>query len=155
MGKTTKLARKFAVIGAAFAIGGTVLLAAAPADATTAPTPESGVVGGWTEGQGAFVVGIGVRATANHVGKAESKTISGTSNKRAHGWTTWTTWTTWAGTRHYTTAQLEHYWPASGVIATSGRKYGTGGTEAISPWKAFNPNATSGGNGTARTYYGR
>jgi hypothetical protein len=149
MGKKIGLARKFAAVGAAFAVGGTVLLGTAPANATTVPTPESGVVGGWVEGRGTSATGIGVLATVNHVGKAETKTISGTSNKRAHGWTTW------AGTRHYTTAQLEHYWPASGVIATSGRKYGTGGTEAISPWKAFNPNATSNGNGQARTYYGR
>lgn len=150
MGKNVDPGRKLAAIGAAIALGGAVSFAAVPANAaTSAAAAESRVEGGWSETQGTTSTGIGVLATVNHVGKAETKTISGTSLKRAHGWTTW------AGTRHYTTAQLEHYWPASGVIATSGRKYGTGGTEAISPWKAFNPNATSSGFGQARTYYGR
>lgn len=146
MGKKIERARTVATLCAALTVGGTALIAAAPANATAGGT---GVVGGWSEGQGASSAGVGVFATVNHVGKAETKTISGTSNKRAHGWTTW------AGTRHYTTAQLEHYWPNSGVIATSGRKYGTGGTEAVSPWRAFNPNASSSGFGQARTYYGR
>lgn len=149
MGKSINRASRLTAICAAFALGGTVLLTAAPANAATPGSADSGVVGGWSEAQGASDTGIGVFATVNHVGKAETKTISGTSNKRAHGWTTW------AGTKHYTTAQLEHTWPNSGVIATSGRKYGTGGTEAISPWRAFNPNASSSGFGQARTYYGR
>lgn len=129
-------------------------LAAVPASAAGQPVvgTTSGAVGGWSEATGAFgtaASGIGVFASPNHRGASEQKTINGTTNKRAHGWTTW------AGVRHYTTAQLEHYWPASGVIASSGRKWGTGGTEAVSPWRAFNPNAASNGNGQARTYYGR
>ncbi|OEI67886.1 hypothetical protein [Curtobacterium sp. ER1/6] len=137
-----------AAIGGIGIVAG-VVIGVAPADAA-----ERGILGGWSErdgtiGQGRPLVGEDLRAGPNHRGTAESTTIGGTSHKRAHGWTTW------AGVRHYTTAQLEHYWPASGVIATSGRKYGTGGTEAVSPWKAFNPNAPSNGNGQARTYYGR
>lgn len=146
MGKMQGRARKLASICAAFVVGGMMLLAASPA---TAIDGGAETMGGWSEARAEANVGAGVFATVKHVGKAESRTISGTTNKRAHGGTTW------AGTRHYTTAQLEHYWPHSGVIATSGRKYGTGGTEAVSPWKAFNPNAPSNGNGQARTYYGR
>lgn len=44
---------------------------------------------------------------------------------------------------------------ASGAIATSGRKWGTGGTEAVTGWVAFNPNLPSSGHGSARTYYGK
>jgi hypothetical protein len=148
------IARRAGLAAAALMV--TVSAAAAAAPANAAEGGDS-VLGGWAESTGSFVSGssltgaptIGTFATPNHRGASESKTISGTSNKRAHGWTTW------AGTKHYTTAQLEHYWPASGVIASSGRKWGVGGTEAISPWKAFNPNATSNGNGQPRTYYGR
>lgn len=149
MGNRTTRGRKLAAVCATFVVGGAMLGIATPANAVSEGTGGSGPVGGWSETQGNDRAGLGIFATVNHVGKAETKTISGTSNKRAHGWTTW------AGTAHYTTAQLEHYWPNSGVIATSGRKYGTGGTEAISPWKAFNPNASSSGFGQARTYYGR
>lgn len=118
--------------------------------------PGEGVTGGWSESGGTVVAQQGTAESpqltnfaVNHRGKAESKTINGTSHKRSHGWTTW------ANVRHYTTAQLEHYWPYSGVIATSGRKWGTGGTEAVTKWVAFNPNAASSGYGQARTYYGR
>lgn len=85
----------------------------------------------------------------NHRGKAELKTIRGTTHKRSHGWTTW------VGVRHYTTAQLVRSWPASGVIATSGRQWGTSGTEAATKWVAFNPNLPSNGYGSAKTFYGR
>jgi hypothetical protein len=111
---------------------------------------QAGALGGWTETASVSQPPTpGARATVNHRGKAEFKTIGGTTNKRAHGWTTW------AGTKHYTTAQLEKTWPSSGVITTSGRKWGTGGTEAVSAYRAFNPNQTSDGYGQARTYYGR
>lgn len=144
-----------AVVAAAFVTTG-ALLAAAPAGAATARTTadETAIAstGGWSEETGAFGPARstpGTFATVNHRGKSESKDINGTTHKRAHGWTTW------AGVRHYTTARLEHYWPNSGVIATSGRKWGTGGTEAATAWKAFNPNAASSGTGAAKTYYGR
>jgi hypothetical protein len=127
---------------------------ASPSLSASSETP-SDALGGWIENAGAFAVShaeaskSAARATVNHRGKAELKTIGGTTNKRAHGWTTW------AGTKHYTTAQLEKTWPSSGVITSSGRKWGTGGTEAVSAYRAFNPNQTSDGYGQARTYYGR
>jgi hypothetical protein len=136
-------------VTAALSVGGVV-----PAHAAT-PSPKASAEGGWSENEGSVVSPLAIsgaglsRATVKHVGKAELKTISGTTNKRAHGWTTW------AGTRHYTTARLEKTWPSSGVITSSGRKWGTGGTEAVSAYRAFNPNQTSDGYGQARTYYGR
>lgn len=143
--------RTTSAMAAALGIISAVVLVA-PANAAQRGELPSTETGGWSE-DGSVIGGVngavGPFANPSHRGAAEEKVISGTSNKRAHGWTTW------SGTQHYTTAQLEHYWPNSGVIATSGRKYGTGGTEAISPWKAFNPNATSNGNGIAKTYYGR
>lgn len=71
--------------------------------------------------------------------------INGTTNKRAHGWTTW------AGVRHYTHARMEKSGGGT-VYTSSGRQWGTSGTEAISPWRAFKPNQDL---GSARTYYGR
>jgi hypothetical protein len=87
------------------------------------------------------------RATVSHRGAAETKVINGTSNKRAHGWTTW------AGVNHYTTAQLER--GNGAVITSSGRKWGVSGTEAISAYRPFSPNAADSGWGHAKTYYGR
>ena len=139
--------RRATIIGIAAASVASALVFAAPANAEET---RNAATGGWSEVDGSFTgTANGLLASPNHRGASESKVIGGTTNKRAHGWTTW------AGTYHYTTARLEHYWPASGVIATSGRKWGTGGTEAASPWKAFNPNAPSNGNGIAKTYYGR
>ena len=147
--KNTAVRRHLAA-GCAAAVALSTLLIATPASATDTGRETAG---GWSEISGSFSDGsvprAGTFASVSHRGTAESRVIGGTTNKRAHGWTKW------AGTRHYTTAQLEHYWPASGVIATSGRKWGTGATEAVSPWKAFNPNAASNGNGAAKTYYGR
>lgn len=122
---------------------------------TVAAQASPGVLGGWTEGNDNIAqpatapILFSMASSAKHTGKAESKVISGTSHKRSHGWTSW------AGTRHYTTAQLVHYWPSSGVITSSGRKWGTGGTEAYTKWVAFNPNAKSNGNGKAKTFYGK
>ena len=147
-----------------------IALAASGAILTT-PAASAADIGGWSEGSGAFyqpqalttvaadpivaqtfaarTLAAAAAATPRHTGKAETKVINGTTHKRAHGWTTW------AGTYHYTTARLEHTWPNSGVIATSGRKWGTGGTEAVTGWVAFNPNLPSSGHGSARTYYGK
>jgi hypothetical protein len=102
---------------------------------------------GWSEDSGqASSSGAATRATVSHTGKAEEKTISGTTNKRSHGWTTW------SGVYHYTRARLEK---GSTINGDSGRVWGTSGTEAISPWK---PYRVVGGNlespGTAHTYYG-
>ncbi|OEG10715.1 hypothetical protein BCR25_09125 [Enterococcus termitis] len=104
-------------------------------------------VGGWSENEGNYLNPNVVlpRATVKHTGKRETKNISGTTNSRAHGWTTW------QGVRHYTTAQMERYYTGK-VVTTSGRKYGTSGTEAISPW--FKP-AYGEDTAAARTYYGR
>lgn len=114
--------------------------------------------GGWSEQEGAFVnqeaglragLSVAAAATPRHTGKSETATINGTTHKRSHGWTTWT------GVYHYTTAQLEHVFPASGVITTSGRKWGTSGTEAVTKYVAFSPSSASDGYGIARTYYGK
>lgn len=118
------------------------------------------VTGGWVEEHGAVVhdqepdLGVrpelsGARSAAQHTGSAETRVISGTTNKRAVGRTTWNR------VYHYTTAQLERTWPSSGVIATSGRNWGVDSTSAVSPWRAYNPEADSDGYGIAKTYYGR
>lgn len=111
-------------------------------------------LGGWSEETGSFSTssaptGVSVRAaaasTVKHTGKAEETVKAGTTNKRAHGWTTW------AGVYHYTTARMETY-SGSVVYNTSGRQWGTSGTEAISPWRAA---TKADGTGSARTYYGK
>lgn len=120
----------------------------------TSPT----VCGGWSE-DGTVIVaeggdGIALASDPHHSGKVESSVNSrGTTIKRAHGWTTW------VGVHHYTTAQMEHsgiFCQMNGkVIKTSGRVWGTGGTEACSPWATFNPDVCCGNLGSGRTYYGR
>lgn len=114
---------------------------------TTSNDNLDSVVGGWSENEGMYVNNLYgnlmLRSSPHHTGKAETKTINGTGHKRAHGWTTW------PGIKHYTTARLEQ---GSYVNGTSGRVWGTGGTEAASPWK---PYTKSGDPGSARTYYGR
>lgn len=122
-----------------------------------ATTSNASDLGGWDERSGVLAVdgstgAVGTAsvvpvATVNHRGASETKVISGTSNKRAHGWTTW------SGVRHYTTAQLER--GSGAVITSSGRKWGTSGTEAVSAYKAFKPNAADNGWGHAKTYYGK
>lgn len=114
-------------------------------------------IGGWSETSGYFAEDSGAnentgivlakkKSTVKHTGKCEKKNIKGTDNKRAHGWTTW------VGVKHYTVARIEHNFPYSGVIKTSGRIWGKNGTEAISPWNPFKPNDDW---GIAKTYYGR
>lgn len=117
-------------------------------------------IGGWIEEEGDVVyhqdplLGTapgtdGARSAPRHTGSAQTRVVNGTSQKRAVGRTTWN------GVYHYTTARLEHTWPSSGVIATSGRVWGVHSTSATSPWRSFNPKADSNGYGIARTYYGR
>lgn len=113
-------------------------------------------VGGWSENensapaiQSRSAVAPFAKSSVSHRGKAETKSIRGTSHKRSHGWTSW------RGVTHYTTARLEHYWPYTGVIASSGRQWGHGRSEAKTKWVAFNPDAASSGFGKAHTYYGR
>ncbi len=122
--------------------------------ATTAQAsnPES-FHGGWSEDGGTFssqqieVASMATQTSSpKHTGKAEEKVINGTSHKRAHGWTTW------VGVKHYTRARLE---TGKTVITDSGRKWGTGGTEAVTKYVAFNPNAAGSGFGKAKTYYGK
>lgn len=112
-------------------------------------------IGGWSEDQGVYATQAmqaesvtGAKSSPRHWGQTDWATFNGTTHKRAHGWTNW------SGVYHYTTAQLEHHWPNSGVIASSGRQWGWNGTEAVSPWVGFRPNATSNGYGQARTYWG-
>lgn len=114
------------------------------------------VLGGWSEDGGVIETqaadGIALLSDPSHTGKAETSLNSqGTTIKRAHGWTTW------VGVYHYTTAQMEHsgFLCNGKVIKSSGRKWGTSGTEAISPWATFVPEMCCGGTGQARTYYGR
>lgn len=107
---------------------------------------KADVMGGWSEENGTVsssFARMSARATVRHTGRAEEKTISGTGYKRAHGWTTW------SKVKHYTTAQLE---TGGRVNGTSGRIWGTGGTEAVSPYKPYTKNGSP---GSARTYYGR
>jgi len=136
------------ILAAAAALSGTATAHAATAS-TTATSAD--VLGGWSEKEGDWTTDDSLTdlAIPNHRGISEYATINGTSHKRAHGWTTW------AGTYHYTTAQLEHYWPASGVITTSGRRWNNNGSEAVTQYVAFNPNAASNGYGEAKTYYGK
>ena len=83
-----------------------------------------------------------------HTGTSERTTISGTTNKRAKGWTTW------VGKYHYTRARMvSSSWFSDAIFTDSGRKWGWNGTSATSPWSAFNPNK-SGTPGSAKTYYG-
>ncbi|RPE74764.1 hypothetical protein EDF28_3823 [Curtobacterium sp. PhB137] len=147
MNKIGQQARRIAAGFAAVAVGGTVLLGAVPAHAQ-GDAEEQGVVGGWSEGAGTINgAGIGMSVFAvNHRGAAEKKTISGTTHKRSHGWTTW------AGVKHYTRARLEH---GSSIIADSGRKWGKSGTEAVTAWKPYRPNQPGSGVGSAKTYYGK
>lgn len=114
-------------------------------------------LGGWSESEGYYSLesaiktndSIALYASPVHRGESQRTSINGTTNKRAHGWTSW------SGVYHYTTAQLEHSGLfCSGVITSSGRQWGWNNTEAYSPWKAFNPNACCSGYGQARTYYG-
>lgn len=116
------------------------------------------ITGGWSEEGGYFYESsqaqqggssVSLLSTPQHTGKADTKVIDGTTNKRSHGWTTW------VGVRHYTLARLEHNGLfCSGIIASK-RNTGVGGTEAKTVWKPFNPNACCDGFGGARTYYGR
>ena len=133
---------RMSIAVAAMAIGAVAL----PAGAASAAE-----LGGWDESTGSFSTSAGPEAArtsaalaaVNHRGAAEEKVVSGTTNKRAKGWTTW------VGVRHYTTAQMES---GSTVLTSSGRKWGTSGTQATSPW--FVANHTY-GKGHAKSYYGR
>lgn len=134
----------------------TAALTVFAASGVSADEAEPSDLGGWEEGKGVSTAPANPErpitthaAKAKHTGKAESKIIKGTTNKRSHGWTTW------KGVKHYTSARLEHYWPNSGVIASSGRKWGKNGTEATTKWVPFNPDKKSNGYGKATTYYGR
>lgn len=112
--KKTKLS-----IIAATVLTGALMVPAAAANAAD--------LGGWDESQGSFTsepsavndsraAGSSlVRGAVNHRGKSEQKVIHGTTNKRAHGWTTWT------NVYHYTTARMESY--GGKVYNTSGRRW--------------------------------
>lgn len=113
--------------------------------------------GGWSESEGYVSFndnnGIATCATEGspiHTGKAEYKTINGTTNKRSHGWTTW------KGVKHHTTARLEHNGLfCKGKVIASAKDIGKNGTEAYTVWKPFKPNACCDGQGQAKTYYDR
>lgn len=113
---------------------------------------ENNAVGGWTEDTGYYknihsyakaMENVSVPySTPSHTGKAEQRTYNGTTQKRAHGWTTW------IGEYHYTRARMEH---GDVVLTDSERQWGYDGTEAISPWWSFDGVTL----GSARTYYGK
>lgn len=116
----------------------------------TSKESELNAVGGWSEENGYYVnpqafskamEDASTYSSPKHTGKAEERTYNGTSQKRAHGWTTW------VGKYHYTRARMED-WGA--ILTDSGRQWGNDGTEAISPWWSFNGDTL----GSARTYYG-
>ncbi len=109
------------------------------------------VVGGWSEDSGYFTTLPASRAgQPQHTGQTEQRSVNGTTNKRAHGWTTW------VGQYHFTRACMEHngMFCNGQIITDSQRQWGFDGTEAISPWTAFNPNKCCGNLGSGRTYYG-
>lgn len=123
----------------------------------------AGEVGGWNEESGYFesttdyektmmtdkslfsAEMMTARSAVKHTGKREEKVINGTTNSRAHGWTTW------MGVHHYTRAQMTAWSDASNVFTDSQRQWGDDGTEAISPWYKA---SEYGDNGKARTFYG-
>lgn len=114
------------------------------------------ILGGWSEDGSVIETqaadGIATFSEPRHSGEAQQSLNSqGTTIKRAHGWTTW------VGVYHYTTAQMEHQglFCNGKVFTTSGRKWGTSGTEAYSPWTTFIPETCCDHLGQARTYYGR
>lgn len=152
MGSVKDKFKRFGVsilsLGLVLALNPVTTFAAEPE--TSVVTSESNAVGGWSEEDGYFVnpqayskaMEDGTTyASPKHTGKAEERTHNGTSQKRAHGWTTW------VGKYHYTRARMED-WGA--ILTDSGRQWGTDGTEAISPWWSFNGDTS----GSARTYYG-
>lgn len=126
---------------------------------TTCCPAFANVYGGWDEETGYFDnaseyneyldgnLNLKASSPDSHRGKREKKVISGTTNARAHGWTTW------EGYYHYTRARMEDYTPFFGttILTDSGRKYGWNKTEAISPWWKYEDGIP----GRAHTYYGR
>lgn len=87
-----------------------------------------------------------VRSKPKHTGKSETKGFGGTDHKRAIGKTVWT------GVYHYTRARMVEKILVfeTSTLTDSGRKWGTGTTQAISPWWAFTPDVYA----QARTNYG-
>lgn len=146
---------RIAMAGGVFAVAMTLV-------APTALANSGGDVGGWDELTGPFVEhagenpwdaaqdGLQPQATkAKHRGEAETRTINGTTHKRAKGWTTW------VGVYHYTRARMEtNVWGKHAVLTDSGRSWGRSGTSAFSPWSRayLDRDETP---GSARTYYGR
>ena len=83
-------------LGLVLALNPVTTFAAEPE--TSVVTSESNAVGGWSEEDGYFVnpqayskamEDSTTYASPKHTGKAEERTHNGTSQKRAHGWTTW------------------------------------------------------------------
>ena len=108
-------------LGLVLALNPVTTFAAEPE--TSVVTSESNAVGGWSEEDGYFVnpqayskaMEDGTTyASPKHTGKAEERTHNGTSQKRAHGWTTW------VGKYHYTRARMED-WGA--ILTDSGRQW--------------------------------
>ncbi|WP_167669317.1 hypothetical protein [Paenibacillus barengoltzii] len=108
--------------------------------------------GGWSESGGYYInqarsTGVGIFASDSpdkHYGERRTKTED-------HGETVFYAaygYTIWKDTYHYTTARMEDN--KGNVRTTSGRQWGTGYTEAQSPWYA--PGIFE--NTEARTYWG-
>lgn len=147
----------------AASIVGLLLAVGLPGTAAWADTdePAGDIYGSWSEDEGNSTLietppespseaGISTFWTKfEHKGKAERKSIRGTTHKRSVGRTVW------PGRWHYTTARLEHTWPHKGVITTSGQKWDRNATVAKTRWVAYNPKKRSSGFGRAKTYYGR
>lgn len=131
-----------------------ILTASAAELPVTSPDSEANAIGGWDEENGYFtnpeayanaIDDISTYASPSdphHTGRSEKRTYNGSTQKRAHGWTSW------ANTYHYTRARMEDW--SLGVLTDSGRQWGTSNTEAISPWWTFKDEIL----GNARTYYG-
>ncbi len=146
----------------AASIVGLLLAVGFPGTAAWADTdePTGDIYGSWSEDEGDSTLvdtppespteaGISTFWTKfDHKGKAERKSINGTTHKRSVGRTVW------VGVKHNTTAQLVHKWPHRGII-TSTKKRGWDVTVAKTRWVAFNPLARSDGYGRAKTFYSR
>lgn len=105
------------------------------------------ILGGWTEEEGLFshiLDSRSTKATVKHTGKADYRYSGVKQEKRAHGWTTW------QNVYHYTTAQMHSL--TGKVLSNSRRRWGTSGTEAISPYVGVGEIP---GSAKAKTFYGK
>ena len=83
---------------------------AAELETVVTASDESNAIGGWSEESGYFInpqayskamEDSTTYSSPKHTGKPEERTHNGTTQRRAHGWTTW------VGKYHYTRARME------------------------------------------------